>query len=230
MALQRLCESRLKANPGKCEFFKDRVTYCGHVIDKDGLHKSQDKVDAILNVPKIENISQLRSFLGLVTYYSKFIPDMSTVLQLLHQLLEKDRKWKWTKECSQAVDKIKEIITSDMVLTHYDPNLPVTSACDASSYGLGCVISHVLPNGEEKPIAFASRTLNKAEKKYSQVDKEALAIVWAVKKNNLYLYGKMTLDNRSQALGDNFQSGKRDKCDDSSSVAEIRFVLSGIFI
>ena len=190
MALQRLCESGLKANPEKCEFFKDRVTFCGHVIDKDGLHKSQDKVDAILNVPKIENVSQLRSFLGLVTYYSKFIPDMSTVLQPLHQLLEKDRKWKWTKECSKAVDKIMEIITSDMVLTHYDPNLPVTLACDASSYGLGCVISHVLPNGEEKPIAFASRTLNKAEKKYSQIDKEALAIVWAVKKNNLYLYGK----------------------------------------
>ena len=190
MALQRLSESGLKANSEKCEFFKDRVTFCGHVIDKEGLHKSQDKIDAILNAPKIENVSQLRSFLGLITYYSKFIPDMSSVLQPLHQLLEADRKWKWTKECSEAVAKIKEIITSEMVLTHYDPNLPVTLACDASSYGLGCVLSHVMPNGEEKPIAFASRTLNKAEKKYSQIDKEALAIVWAVKKNNLYLYGK----------------------------------------
>ena len=90
--------------------------------------------------------SQLRSFLGLVTYYSKFIPDMSTVLHPLNQLLEKDRKCKWTKQCSQSVDKIKEIITSDMVLPHYDPNLPDTLACDASLYGLGCVISHVLPN------------------------------------------------------------------------------------
>lgn len=77
-----------------------------------------------------------------------------------------------------------------MVLTHYDPNLPVTLACDASSYGLGCVLSHIMPNGEEKPIAFAFRTRNKAERKYSQIDKEALAIVWAIKKNNLYLCGK----------------------------------------
>lgn len=190
LALQKLSENGLKANPEKCEFFKDRVTFCGHVIDKEGLHKTQDKIDAILNAPEIENVSQLRSFLGLVTYYSKFIPDMSTVLQPLHQLLEKDRKWKWTKECQVAVSKIKEIITSDMVLTHYDPDLPVTLACDASSYGLGCVLSHIMPNGQEKPIAFASRTLNKAERKYSQIDKEALSIVWAVKKNNLYLYGK----------------------------------------
>lgn len=88
------------------KFFKDRVTFCGHIIDKDGLHKSQDKIDAILNAPKIENVNQLKSFLGLVTYYSKFIPDMSTVLQPLNQLLEGDRKWKWTRECSEAVAKI----------------------------------------------------------------------------------------------------------------------------
>ena len=77
-----------------------------------------------------------------------------------------------------------------MVLTHYNPDLPVTLACDASSYGLGCVISHILPNGEERPIAFASRTLNKAERQYSQIDKEALGIVWGVRKFNLFLYGK----------------------------------------
>lgn len=82
MALQRLSTCGLRANPQKCEFFKDRVTFCDHVIDKDGLHKSQDKIDAILNAPKIDNVSQLKSFLGLVTYYSKFIPDMSTVLQI----------------------------------------------------------------------------------------------------------------------------------------------------
>lgn len=91
VVLQRLSNSGLRANPDKCEFFKDRVTFCGHVIDKEGLLKSQDKIDAVLNAPKIENVSQLKSFLGLITYYSKFIPDMSTVLQPLHQLLEKDR-------------------------------------------------------------------------------------------------------------------------------------------
>ena len=231
MVLQKLQENGLRANAQKCEFFKDRVNFCGHVIDKEGLHKSQDKIDAILNAPKIENVTQLRSFLGLVTYYSKFIPDMSTVLQPLHQLLEKDRKWQWTKECSEAVAKIKEIITSDMVLTHYNPELPVTLACDASSYGLGCVLSHIMPNGEEKPIAFASRTLNKAERKYSQIDKEALAIVWGVKKFNLFLYGKkFTLITDHKPLMTIFSPQKGISTTTAARLQRLCFVLIRVLI
>ena len=101
MVLQRLQENGLRANSKKCEFFRDRVNFCGHVIDKDGLHKSQDKIDAILNAPRIENVSQLRSFQGLSTYYSKFIPDMSTVLRPLHQLLENDRNGNGPKTVPQ---------------------------------------------------------------------------------------------------------------------------------
>lgn len=187
---KRLNDNGLKVNPEKCEFFKERVTFCGHEIDKNGLHKTQDKIDAVVNAPEIENVDQLRSFLGLVQYYSKFLPNLSTVLKPLHELLEKNRPWNWTKQCENAVNEVKRLITSDVVLTHYNPGLPVALACDASSYGIGCVLSHIMPNGEERPIAFASRTLNTAEKRYSQIDKEALAIVWGVKKFHLYLYGR----------------------------------------
>ncbi len=76
--LKRLNEHNLKANPDKCEFFKEKVTFCGHELDKDGLHKTQDKIDAVVNAPKIENVDQLRSFIGLVNYYAKFLPNLST--------------------------------------------------------------------------------------------------------------------------------------------------------
>ena len=190
MVFQRLSENGLRANVEKCKFFKEKITFCGHEIDRSGLHKIQSKIDAVVNAPKIENVEQLRSFLGLVQYYSKFLPNLSTILRPLHELLVQGKQWKWTQRCEDAVNKVKQLITSDVVLTHYNPDLPVTLACDASSYGLGCVLSHIMPDGTEQPIAFASRTLNSAEKNYSQIDKEALSIVWSVKKFELYLLGR----------------------------------------
>ncbi|CAC5415745.1 unnamed protein product [Mytilus coruscus] len=187
--LKRLNQYGLKANIDKCEFFKDSVTFCGHVIDKQGLHKTPDKIKAIKNAPAPENVAQLKSILGLINYYAKFLPDLSATLSPLHNL-RKDATWKWTKECQEAFDKVKNLITSDMILTHFNPELPVTLACDASPYGLGAVISPRYPNGSDRPIAFASRSLAPAEKNYSQIDKEALGIIWGIKKFHSYLYGR----------------------------------------
>ncbi len=111
-------------------------------------------------------------------------------MQPLNELLQKSRKWEWTEKCEEAVNEVKCLITSDIILTHYNPELPVKIACDASSYGLGCVLSREMPDGTERPISFASRTLNAAEKNYSQIDKEALGIVCGVKRFHLYLYGR----------------------------------------
>ena len=188
--LQRLQEHGLRVNNEKCSFFQDKLSFCGHDIDEKGLHKMDAKIEAIVNAPEISNVRQLRSFLGLVQYYAKFLPNLSTVLHPLHALLRKNARWSWTADCQAAVKKVKEMIVSDKVLVHYNPDYPITLACDASSYGLGCVLSHVMPNGEEKPIAFASRSLNSAEKQYSQIDKEALSIVWGVKKFHVYLFGR----------------------------------------
>ena len=135
-------------------------------------------------------MSELRSFLGIVNYYARFIPNLSSVLHPLYNLLEKDRKWCWTKDSDEAFKTVKKLITSDEILTHYDPNLPLCLATDASPYGLGAVLSHIMPNGEERPIAYASRSLSTSEKNYSQIEKEALGIIWGVKRFNTYVYGR----------------------------------------
>ena len=199
--LQRLMDYNLRVNEAKCKFFQEEITYCGHKIDANELHKTQDKIEAVINAPKPENVTQLRAFLGLVNYYSHFLPNLASVLHPLYQLLKQNVKFIWTETAQKAFQKVKEMVTSDIVLTPYDPDLPVKLACDSSSYGLGAVISHVMGNGEERPIAFASRTLNSAEKNYAQIQKEALAIVWGVKKFFCYLFGrKFTLLTDHQPL------------------------------
>ena len=188
--LKRLKEHGLRANRDKCEFFQTKITYCGHEVDQHGLHKTQEKVDAVVNAPRPENIQQVRSFLGLVNYYHKFLPNLATTLNPLNRLLEQGKPWKWTAECEEAFVSVKKLIASDIVLTHYDPERPLRLACDASSVGVGAVLSHVMEDGSERPIAFASHTLTKAERNYSQIDKEALALVWGVKTFHLYLFGR----------------------------------------
>ena len=199
--LQRLQDYNLRAHVDKCSFFREEITYCGHKINANGLHKTQEKIEAVINAPVPENVTQLRAFLGLVNYYSHFLPNMASVLHPLYQLLKKDKKYTWTTAAQKAFDTVKEMITSDPVLTHYNPELPLKLACDSSSYGLGAVISHVMENGEERPIAFASRTLNAAEKNYAQIQKEALSIIWGVKKFHCFLFGrKFTLVTDHQPL------------------------------
>ena len=104
--------------------------------------------------------------------------------------MEQGKRWNWTTECEEAFHSVKKLITSDMVLTHYDPGRPLRLACDASPVGIGAFLSHIMEDGSERPIAFTSRTLTKAERNYSQIDKEALALVWGVKKFHLYLFGR----------------------------------------
>ncbi|XP_053388445.1 uncharacterized protein K02A2.6-like [Mercenaria mercenaria] len=147
----RLSEYGLKMNVEKCAFMNDKVVFCAHDITKDGLHKTTEKINAIKDAPPIKNVRDLRSFLG---------QNLATVLHPLHQLLSNIAKWKSTKACQDVVAKVKEMITSDLVLINYDPDLPIILACGASSFGIGTVLSHKLPNSTERPIAFASRSLN----------------------------------------------------------------------
>ena len=137
-------------------------------------------------MPLPENPKQLRSFLGMVNYYDKFLPGLATKCACLNDLLHKDKKWYWTEEHSKAVDAIKESLTSADTLAHYDPTLPLTLACDASTIGVRAVILHTYPDGK----AYASRKLTKAEKNYAQIQKEALGIVYGVQKFKQYLLGR----------------------------------------
>ena len=117
--LKRIQDAGLKANKEKCEFFRDRVQFCGHEIDREGLHKTQEKIESVVSAPRPENVSQL------VDYYNRFLATASTVLHPLHQLLEQNSEWQWTEQCEQAFTEANRMITSEQVLTHYDPALPV---------------------------------------------------------------------------------------------------------
>jgi hypothetical protein len=125
-----------------------------------------------------------------VNYHHKFLPNLATILHPLNQMLESNYQWNWTDQCEEAFFKVKAMIVSDLVLTHYDPNLPLQLACDASPVGIGAVLSHFMADATERPIAFASRSLSKAERNYAQIDKEALATVWGVNKFHNYLFGR----------------------------------------
>ncbi|GFV94021.1 uncharacterized protein K02A2.6 [Trichonephila clavipes] len=117
LVLQRLEEYGLRVNKRKNEFFKKSVNYCGHTIDKFGLHKTQEKIDAITKVPVPKTVSDLKSFLGLVNYYGKFIPNLSTRVALFNNLLQKGTKFLWTAECEKAFKVLKQEIASDRILS-----------------------------------------------------------------------------------------------------------------
>lgn len=188
--LQRLDDAGLTVQMSKCEFFKDEISYLGHVIDRYGIRKSLDKVKAILQAPKPTNVSQLQSFLGLTNYYRNFVPDASSVLSPLYNLLNKNTKWEWTSIHDDTFNRIKKILASDKTLAHFNPKAKLILTVDASPTGLGSVLSQVGSDGLERPISYASRTLNSAEKNYAQIQKEATAIIFGIRRFHQYLYGR----------------------------------------
>ena len=187
---ERLQEYGVQLKKSKCSFMSKSVEYLGYKIDANGLQTTPQKVEAIQQAPHPKNVQQLRSFLGLVHYYGKFIPNLATVTEPLNQLLHKNIKWHWSTDCKTAFAQLQTALSSSPILVHYDPNSPLRLACDASAYGVGAVISHIMPDESEKPIAFASCTLTKAERNYSQLEKEALSIIFGIQKFHQYLYGR----------------------------------------
>ena len=132
-------------------------------------------------------MTKLHSFLGIVNY-GKFLINLSLKLALLHTLLAKDKKWTWGPEEEAAFQEAMNALHADSVLVHFDLNKPIVISCDASQYRLGADISHqLMEDGSEHLIAYASRTLNAAERNYSQLECEALVIIYSVKKFNVYV-------------------------------------------
>jgi hypothetical protein len=185
-----LQENGMRIKRSKCEFNASAVSYLGHKIDATGLHPLQEKVEAISNAPVPKNLTELRSYLGLLNFYGRFLPNLSTVVAPMNYLMRKGVSYTWTASQENAFKESKELLKSSKVLVHYDQKKKLLLACDASPYGLGTVLSHVMDDGTEQPIGFASRTLSDCETRYSQLDKEALALVFGVKRFHQYLYGR----------------------------------------
>lgn len=187
--LERLNQRGLRCKLEKCKFAQPQVEYLGHQLSKEGIAKSP-KVDAVLNMCAPTDVSGLRSFLGSVQSYGKFLKNLSTVAEPLYRLTKRGVPWKWKTEETRAFKKLKEMLTSDNVLVHYDPEQKLGIACDASETGIGAVLFHRYEDGDERPIANVSKTLNKTQRNYSQVQKEALAIVYGLKKFYQYIWGR----------------------------------------
>ena len=177
------------------------MSYLGHVIDANGLRPLPEKVQAFQHAPTPKNVTELKSYLGLLTYYEKFLPNLSTCLAPFYKLLSKHEKCEWSSEQERAFQESKDLLTSSQLLVHFDPKLPLLLACDASVYGIGAVLANTMPDGSEKPIGYASRTLNSAEQNYSWLEKEGLSCVFGIKWFYSYLFGhSFTLITDHKAL------------------------------
>lgn len=169
LVLGRLLTAGFRLNKAKCKFTQKCVTYLGHKIDAEGLNPTEDKLAAIRDAPKPKDVTALKSFLGLIMFYSRFMPHHPTILAPLHNLLKKDTPWTWSKVEEDAFIAAKELILNSQTPVHYDPALPLYLSCDGSSYGGGAVLSHKM-NGQFRPVAFASCSVTSAQKNYSQIE------------------------------------------------------------
>lgn len=184
---ERLQKFGLRIKLAKCLFMAPLVVYFGLRFSDQGLQPTDEKVQTIKVAPTPRNVSELHAFLGKLAALSTFIPKLSTVARPLYVLFG-NRPWTWSPSCNQVSIDVKKVLTSDTVRAHYNPSLLVELWSNAPQYGLGNVIMHVYPNGKRRPIAYASRTLDEHEKRYGQINKEALAIMFGFKRFHLYLY------------------------------------------
>ena len=186
---QRLRSAGLTLKPKKCKFAQLEVCYLGHVVSEEGVRTDPAKLQAVLEFPVPTNVKQLRSFLGLTSYYRRFIPQFAKIAGPLHALTKKSSDFMWTAVCQGAFEKLRSLLTSAPVLAYPDFCVPFILETDASGNGLGAVLAQRQNDGLIRPIAYASRSLQEHEKRYGVTELEGLGVVWAVKHFRPYLYG-----------------------------------------
>ena len=193
--MQKIKPLGLRLEPSECEYLKPELEFLEHVITKDRIIPNPEKLSAVQNIKQLKTVKDVQSFLGLAGYYRKFIKNFSSIARPLIKLTQKDTIFDWTLNCEKAFYDLKNALISASVLRFPNFEEQFTLTTDASNQGLGAVLSQ---NGH--PCLFISRTLNKAEKRYSTSEKELLAIVWDMKRLGHYLLGnqfKIQTDHRA---------------------------------
>ena len=188
-ALSRLETAGVTLNADKCKFRQSSIQFLGHVIDEKGVCPDQEKVSAILKLKAPTNTTELRRFMGMVNQLGKFSPNLATITQPLRELLSIKRSWVWGPEQAKSFSQVKKELTRPTILTLYDPAAPTKISADASSYGLGAVLLQQ-SKSSWRPVAYASRAMSETEKRYAQIEKEALAVTWACDKFHNYILGR----------------------------------------
>ena len=194
--LARLNSNNLKVNENKCSFGKREINVLGTIVSENSTRPDPKKVEAVHGFVTPTSVSDVRSFLGLIDWYGHYIPNLATVKEPLTRLLHNNynQSFVWHKEQQVAFETLKKAISGNTMMTSFDSKKQVVLKCDASPVGVGAVLEQ-----NEKPILFVSKTLSKAERNYSQIEREALAIVWAIKRLHKYLFDRkfdLVTDNK----------------------------------
>ena len=187
--LDRLREVGMTLNGNKCEFRLSKLTFFDHELTSNGINPSEEKVAAIRDLRPPKDASEVRSFMGLVQYSAKFMPDVASVAKPIQELTRKSTKFVWGAAQQTAFQELKQMITQAETLAYYQVGCRTRIVADASPVGLGAVLTQ-LQGDVWRVIAYASRSLTDVERRYSQTEKEALALVWACERFTIYVSGQ----------------------------------------
>ena len=187
--LQRLEKKGLTLNGAKCEFNKRSLEFFGHIFSQEGMSPSREKVQAIRDCQPPTNVKEVRSLLGMANFCARYIKDYSSLVQPLRELTKQEVPWSWSDKEKSALDKLKDALTCETTMTYFDASKPTEIYVDGSPTGLGGILLQRDSKGHPSIIAYGSRSLTDTESRYSQTEREALAVHWAILHFHLYVYG-----------------------------------------
>ena len=224
--LDRLKFHNVKVNIDKCIILQRSVNYLGHILSEGKVNVNPDKVEALKRAPAPRSTKEVKSYLGLLNYFRKFIPSLAEHIKPLYGLLKKNIKFVWDSNCEAAFKKSKELIAQDACVRIFDPKLHTILMCDASPIGVSAILMQRGSDGQEFPIHFASMLLDETQQKYAQLHREGLAIIFGLKKFYQYLYGrKITIVTDAQSVKEMFHPTKA-----TAAVAALRIQRWGVYL
>ena len=187
--LEAIKRAGLRLKPSKCYFAKHEVSFLGFVISENGLSPDPKKLEAIEHFPRPNDLTELRRFLGMASYYRRFVAGFTEIVAPLNKLTQKNVEFNWNEYFERAFKELKEQLMSSPVLAFPDSNREFIIYTDASNVGVGAVLAQSSEEGDEKVISFASKAFSSAEKNWTATEKEAFAVVWALQYFHPYVYG-----------------------------------------
>lgn len=186
----RLKDAGLKLKPRKCRLCLQKVYFLGHIVSADGVQTDPQKTERVSTWPTPTSQKEVQQFLGLASYYRRFVKDFATIAKPLYQLTEKTAKFAWSDEAQAAFEELRHRLVTAPTLAFPDYDLPFILDTDASDVGIGAVLSQRQSNGSERVIAYASRTLSRPERRYCVTRRELLAVVTFIQQFRPYLLGR----------------------------------------